>query len=150
MAMNRLLLIFFTFIGLNGNLIFSKRAMNERFNNFSSFLAHYFFCKITIFKNKLLVLVLAIFAQTFFSFSYSQCVTVNAGVDQTICSGSANLTMTYTPVKATTSYTVAATTYSWNSTAVTTGTAALATNVDDVYSALIPIGFLCTIYYPSL
>ena len=76
---------------------------------------------------------------------YSQCPTVNAGTDQSICpGGTANLSMTYTPVKATTSYTVASTPYVPFS--YTTGALALATNVDDEYSGLINIGFCFQFY----
>ena len=101
---------------------------------------------ITILKKKSIIVLALFFVQTFVHFSFSQCVTVNAGGDQTICSGSANLTMTYTPVKATTSYTVATTTYAWDATIPTGGTTAIATSTDDVYSSVIPIGFCFQFY----
>ena len=101
---------------------------------------------ITILKKKSTIVLALIFVQTFVHFSFSQCVTVNAGVDQTICSGPANLTMTYTPVKATTSYSVAAITYAWNATIPTGGITAIATSTDDVYSPTIPIGFCFQFY----
>lgn len=76
--------------------------------------------------------------------SFSQCLTVNAGTDQSMCTGPANLTMTYTPVYATTSYTVAPITYAPAS--YTGGSLALATNVDDIYSGVINIGFCFQFY----
>ena len=91
----------------------------------------------------ILLLTIVLFTSNFID---AQCVTVNAGGDQTICTGSANLLMTYTPVKATTSYTVATTTYAWDAAISSTGTTALATGVDDIYSALIPIGFCFQFY----
>lgn len=78
------------------------------------------------------------------NYSFSQCVSVNAGVDQTNCEGVTNLSMTYTPVKATTSYSVAPITY--NPASFTAGSLALATNIDDTYSGSIPIGFCFKFY----
>lgn len=75
---------------------------------------------------------------------FSQCLTVNAGSDQSMCSGPANLSMTYTPVYATTSYTVAPIAYA--SASYTGGSLALATNVDDIYSGVINIGFCFQFY----
>ncbi len=77
--------------------------------------------------------------------SFSQCPSIAAGNDQTICSGSpANLTSTYNTIKATTSYTVAATPYAPNS--FTAGALALATNKDDYYGAVFNIGFCFTFF----
>ena len=63
----------------------------------------------------------------------AQSISVNAGADQLICpSTSANLTMTYSPVKTTSSYVFSEIPYIPSS--FVNGTNALATGVDDIYN----------------
>ena len=95
-------------------------------------------------KNMLRRIIIHILSVGFYSVLNAQCPSVDAGSDQTICGGSATLNMTYTPVKAATSYVVAPIAYTPAS--FTSGTTAVATNVDDIYSSPINIGFCFNFY----
>ena len=72
------------------------------------------------------------------------CPVNNAGPDQTVCGGCVNLTQTFLPVNATTAYTVASTPYLPYS--YTSGTTAIPTSTDDIWSPVINIGFCFQFY----